>query len=483
MDLFVPSGGNFQTALNNAQPGDTITLQAGAAYTGNFVLPAKIGTGWITIRSSNLAALPPAGKRVKPADAVNMPVIRTPNSGNAIAAAPRARFYRMIGLEVTPAPGMYVWDLIALGRATEKGIEELPGDIEFDRMYIHGDPLVGGKRGVSLNSKNTRILNSWISDFKSDWQDAQAVAGWNGPGPFRIQNNYLEASGECLVFGGALPTIAGLIPSDIHILQNHLSRPVAWKGSRWWVKNLFQVKNGRRIRLTGNILENNWAHQQSGFAVQLTVRTENNEAPWNVIEDVTLLRNIIRHAGAGINLSGRDSGYTGFLRRVTLKDNLLEDINSLNWGGDGRALQILNASDYLTVNHNTFLQNGSIAVFEGPPGAGLVFRNNILPHNVYGIIGAGTSTAITTFARYAPGAVFEKNLVAGGASYAYPAGNFLPPTLDAASFVNFGAGDYRLQAGSPYSKAGTDGRDLGADIAGLLATTAGVVEGTPALIP
>src|SRR5438876_627593 len=43
----VPAGGNFQTALNNAQPGDQIVLAAGATYTGNFTLPVKTGSSWI----------------------------------------------------------------------------------------------------------------------------------------------------------------------------------------------------------------------------------------------------------------------------------------------------------------------------------------------------------------------------------------------------------------------------------------------------
>src|SRR5262245_2995430 len=44
----VNAGSNLQSALNQAQPGDLILLQAGATFTGNFVLPNKTGTGWVT---------------------------------------------------------------------------------------------------------------------------------------------------------------------------------------------------------------------------------------------------------------------------------------------------------------------------------------------------------------------------------------------------------------------------------------------------
>ena len=47
--LTIPAGGDLQAALNNAAPGDTIVLAAGATYTGSFVLPAKSGSGVITI--------------------------------------------------------------------------------------------------------------------------------------------------------------------------------------------------------------------------------------------------------------------------------------------------------------------------------------------------------------------------------------------------------------------------------------------------
>jgi len=40
----VPPGGDLQKALNAAKPGDVITLQPGATYTGNFVLPDRKST-------------------------------------------------------------------------------------------------------------------------------------------------------------------------------------------------------------------------------------------------------------------------------------------------------------------------------------------------------------------------------------------------------------------------------------------------------
>src|SRR5215216_3963413 len=48
--ITVAAGGNFQTALNSANPGDTIVVEAGATFVGNFTLPNKTGSAWIIIR-------------------------------------------------------------------------------------------------------------------------------------------------------------------------------------------------------------------------------------------------------------------------------------------------------------------------------------------------------------------------------------------------------------------------------------------------
>jgi hypothetical protein len=47
----------------------------------------------------------------------------------------------------------------------------------------------------------------------------------------------------------------------------------------------------------------------------------------------------------------------------------------------------------------------------------------------------------------------------------YPADNFFPPTSQfLGNFVNAAGGNYRLAVHSPYNNAGTDGRDIGANI-------------------
>ena len=52
--IAVAGGGDVQAALNAAQPGDVITLAAGATFTGSFTLPNKTESG-----GSSSAPVPP----------------------------------------------------------------------------------------------------------------------------------------------------------------------------------------------------------------------------------------------------------------------------------------------------------------------------------------------------------------------------------------------------------------------------------------
>ena len=57
------------------------------------------------------------------------------------------------------------------------------------------------------------------------------------------------------------------------------------------MKNLFELKNARRVLVEGNLMEYVWQEAQIGYAILLTPRNQDGKAPWVTIEDVTIRRN------------------------------------------------------------------------------------------------------------------------------------------------------------------------------------------------
>ncbi|HYS07066.1 MAG TPA: hypothetical protein VEW47_17955 [Candidatus Dormibacteraeota bacterium] len=473
--LAVAAGGDLQEALDKAAPGDVIVLQAGAVYRGPFTLPRKEGSGWIVVRTgAGNGDLPPPGTRVDPSFARIMPRLESA-SGAVIRTAPGAHHYRFVGLEIRPATGAFLYGLVLLGN-DETSADSLPHHIVVDRCYLHGDPRKGTRRGIALNSSDTAVIDSWLADFKEPGADSQAIAGWNGPGPFRIVNNHLEGAGENIIFGGSPPSIPGLVPSDIEVRDNHLYKPPAWKaddpsfeGTHWSVKNIFELKNARRVLVEHNVLENNWVDGQDGFGILFTVRTEGDKAPWAVVQDVTFANNVVRNTTSGVNILGIDNtspARAGRTTRLEIANNLFIDIGSPGREGSGTLFQIVDGASGVTIEHNTAFHTGSIIAADLAPSPGLVFRDNIVEHNTYGVFGSGLGSGLPALEHYFPGFEFRKNVViANPAPRRYPADNFYPSSIAGVGFVDYGHGDFRLAGASPLRGKGTQGTDPGADLA------------------
>lgn len=459
--ILVKAGDNLQAALEGARPGDTIMLEAGATFRGTFRLPKKQGADFITVRSSAPdSQLPQPGQRLEPSRYASVlpKIVSGANDSPAISATNGAHHFRFIAVEFGPVPGGQ-GNIVQLGTGEESSPEELPHDFEFDRVWVHGHPTDGQRRGISLNARSVRVLNSYFSDIKRKGDESQALCGWGGDGPFEITNNYIEAAAEGVLFGGAAPRLR-IVPSNITVRGNHFNKPLNWRSEGWLVKNHFELKNARNVTVDSNLMTNNWGSGQDGTAVLFTVRAEEGAAPQATVEDVTFTNNIVRGAGGAFQFLGGE-GQGG--HRATVRNNLFEDINGQKWNGSGQFM-IIADWDGLTVEHNTILTTGNITKAFGRPTTALIFRNNVVPQNEYGFHGDGRNVGQDTLEFYFPGSIMTNNAIIGGDAGLYKGRNMYPASIRQLKFANPEGGDYRLQPDSPLRRAASDGTDIGANL-------------------
>ena len=474
--IALKAGGDLQAAVDSANFGDTIVLEAGATYAGPLILPYKgAGSGtdkdYITIRTSDLGAIAKEGDRIKPAQhSGSMPKILSPNQQPAISTDQKAHHFRFIGIEFAPdARSKYVHNLIDLGASDYDSYAQFPHHIIFDRCYVHSTGLGKARRGFALNSAETSVINSHVSGFAGEGDETQAIAGWNGPGPFHIVNNYLEGGAEVLLFGGADPSIPNLVPSDIEIRRNYFYRPAEWAG-KVSMKGSFELKNARRVIIDGNVIESSNPRQ---VAFVLTVRNQNGKAPWSTIQDVEITNNISHHSSSGINLLGMDDQFPSTeAKHIRIANNLFTDMES---PGEVAWFLQISGGDSVTVEHNTVQQIGNIISGYNNPAKNFVFRNNIVQYNLYGVACfIEPQCADVPFCNCFPGGSIKGNVIADNKNVSasdpiekrFP-GNFIVSSYEVAGFVDYAHGNWQLAAGSKYRGKGSDGKDPGVDVAAL----------------
>jgi hypothetical protein len=542
----VIAGADLQAALNSAQCGDTIALQAGATFTGSFTLPARPcdDQHWITIRTNTPdTGLPPEGTRVTPCYAgvtslPGRPALSCPTTGNVLAKivfphgyasgpidfAPGANHYRLLGLEITRVPGTgRVTDLVAV---RSKGNAD---HIVVDRSWLHGTEQDETEGGISLSGMTyAGVIDSFFTDFhciarSGSCTDAKSIGGGTGSypgGPYKIVNNFLEASGENVLLGGGYATGT---PADIEIRRNHFFKPMIWKqgepgyvggasGNPFIVKNHFELKNAQRVLFEGNVLENSWGgFTQTGFSILLTPKNQQTQSGANVcpicqVTDVTIRYSTISHVGSGFQISngisgnGTNGGVALAGERYSIHDVTVDDINATRYSGGGTLVNVANnwkanVLNSITINHITGFPDPDGHVLtvgnnmSNPSMWGFNFTNNLVEagrYPVWSSSGRSTDCALSDVPVISLAKCFRTYSFSNNAIMASPAAfpaskwppqNYFPIDAGAVEFVNYNqgnGGDYHLLASSPYENKGTDGKDLGADIDALMNAIAGV---------
>jgi len=525
----VKQGDNLQDAINSAGCGDTLQLQAGSVFQGLFKLPNKScdDAHWIILRTASPdKSLPAEGTRLTPcyAGVASLPArpdyhCATPQNvmakiefagkgGNGpILLLAGANHYRFVGLEITRTDSPA--SVVALASVDQGGTAH---HVIFDRVWVHGTAQSETRRGIALSWMTfAAVVDSYFTDFHciarsgacTDAQTMSAGGGDNPEGPFKVENNFLEASGENIMFGGRP---AKTTPTDIEIRRNHLFKPMIWMpgqpgfvggvdGQPFIVKNHFELKNASRVLFEDNLLENCWGgFSQTGFSILLTPKSQSNGCPTCLVTDITIRYVKIVNVASVFQIANtrEQGGPTQAGERYSIHDVLADGVRGKEYQGFGLFAMILSISPVLrnvqiehvtssTVPRYIF----SIVASNPEKMSNFTFTNNIVASDQLievGNAGGGPDNCAMHPDRLGPAMVlkncfdnstFTNNIIGGGSGW--PAGNIVVRDEAAAGVLlkpENGAPKYSLckqkkdgcSKPSPAIGAGTDGKNIGADV-------------------
>lgn len=565
----------IQAAMNavvllNQNLNHVIEINVGELFSENLVTPPKTGTGWVTVRTSDYASLP-AGTRVDGTNAhmaTVQVVMSTANpvgdarAGSALIIPDGSNGWRFVGIEFTMPTGLgkglnqLIDNLVVVGNNSTQANgwhspsgPALASRVSFERCFIHGRPYPTQlTKALSLLCRDAQVWDSWIIDAHRDRdgatygpQECQAIYLGDGAGPFQIENNELQAAGQCIFFymlnnsgdWNGMP-YADVIPQDAIVRRNHLYIPPKWKntdqglkdptwdGSHYTIKQLLEFKSGQRILIQGNTLENLFggqgqAGQTPGFVAYFP-------------SDIRIESNVFKDCSQGFYIGSLNPDVAGdcstpvafppgsecsndrfnrgqfsnkdifgiealYRRRIAILNNLFLRVDGtfFDHSTDTGSL----ALEDIWIEHNTQIatNNGAgnvgRAIQYKDPSRSIRFtlRNNIIAKQQYGPSldgrdGAQTDAQLLFDQCFGVDRDFRRNVMLGGQQGSYnPAAFSLFQTLATAG-IN---ADGTLTALSPLKAGGaagaTDSTDNGVNFTNLNAALVGVIDVTAPTVP
>jgi hypothetical protein len=485
---------NCQTAIDAAQPGDEVVIDAGFVCQPIALRDKGTSEQYIVIRSSNSALLPPQGTRLSRANAADLAIIETSADAYAITFEENAHHYHLAGLEVRVNASFngVLRGLISIGPWNLTPLESVPHHIVIARSWIHADSHHEILEAVRLNGSSISLVDSIIDEIHAHSEAAVAIAGWKmGAGPFKIVNNEIVSAGESLMLGGYV-TAQNQIPSDVEFRRNYVHRPLEWRQSitslanqtgPWRVGPLISFSNAQRILVYGNVFENRWSNGGSdyGYAAEFAPDALSGSSiqPWTRVQDIVFAFNIVRNAAGAFNIVYQNfETPEAIAQRLEFSHNLVYGIDS-SWGTSLGVILLRQQAQGPTIfNHNTILSDpASGPMLLNPWSNGLysqfTFTNNICADQGDGIKDSNHDTGSATLSAMFPGLVFGTNVLAGQnpADYQdHSSTSFFPANLSAIGFTadpTTGVTDYHgliLAPSSPYRLRASDGTDIGADV-------------------
>jgi hypothetical protein len=388
----------FDAALAAAAPGGTITCATSLVYTKGLTLTKPVRIVSERVGEARMTKDEPApkftgGVKVKADDVELVGLeVRHPDAGVSI-------------IELT---GLHPW---------------------LDRLRVLGDPTNGSKRGIQTDGGAMTIARCFIDDIKRKGQDSQAISGYSFAAPgLLIDNCWLCAAGQSVMFGGDRAHTEIAIPSEVVMKNCDCTKQQKWLTEGWQIKCALEAKNVKGWTIRDCTAQ--WAGTsdgQAGYIFVITPRNQYGDEPFTVVKDV-LVENVHARYGCGcISFMGTDSNATSQVTtNVVFKNVQFDAIDKLGpckmsqAQGAGRMFLFQRAPvgitlEAITVNGQNIDASGYFIKEGAPPPTKLVMRNLKLAASKYGWkIDAG-GQGESALKAYCPDIVYEVSATDAGA--------------------------------------------------------------------
>jgi hypothetical protein len=392
--------------------------------------------------------------------------------------------------EILPAPGNPAATCFTTGGTMAAGTYYYK---VASKVLTNSDASLPAVSPISIEV-NCTIASGTTGSVQISWTDVAGDEGYYVYGRAQgAQNVRFTAGTNAVSFTDTGTTGTSASPST--------------NGTRWNIKNTFEIKHAVGALIEGNVIENSWVASQTGYLVLFTPTTQasgNNSA---VGRDITFRNNWMRSGASAFQIAGGpQSAVGGRLQNLFITNNLWTDLNGATWGTtSGRMIQITKGGtvaqapnrcpENVTIAHNTFdnVNTGSFFFVDcwGPdhnPMPTLIYRDNIARRGIgtaglRGTNGSGTMTegAASWNVMIATGpsgpSDWQNNIVEGASCSTYPGGTaetICPSaaTLEA-GYANYAGGPFTAAnfevTSGPANNAASDATDIGANVATILA--------------
>lgn len=426
----------------------------------------------------------------------------------------------MLNESLTVGPNV---GLITLGSDNASNVATslatVPSHFNFGHCLFHGNRTGtltfsdGPRRGIAGNASMIGVRDCSAYYVQKEGFEGAAFGAWSTPGSVSLVNNFLSGSAQSVLYGGSLPGVPGLFPNNLTTKWCHLWKDIRWfkqqgQTAAYGCKNHYEHKFGSIALIEDCVMEHNTADGQDGTSILFQVLEDFAVTPPSYkIDDITM-RNIkvygggplIATSGCGVGTGGgqvtdfTEQPMTRFLLSNAIGNQiggrLPESNNPINpssqWG-----FQMGDSIRDLCIEHATVeaFTSGIVFVplavkFDADAVTRLTLRNNVIGfHGDYGgFFQSGGLTGNALLAASVQGYNIDRNVLYCYASSInpanYPANNAYPLESGVGFDTNYAAGSpSALASTSTYKGYGTDGRDPGADVAGL-ATMESAVKST-----